>query len=93
MEDLTALRGPFAPLVSGTSMAAGNTVNTHARLEGMAAPGSEPVDPLPVLAQLDDPTIDIATDQPVPTTLVLKGARKNSTSFTAAPAAWTPTGA
>jgi hypothetical protein len=60
-------------LVAGSSQSAGNTVNTHARLEGMAAPGSEPVDPIPALDSQDDPTIGISADQPEPTTAVRPG--------------------
>lgn len=93
MEDLSSLPLARTSLVAGSSMAAGNTVNTHAREDGMAAPGSEPVDPLPVLTMLDDPDITISVEQPVPTTLVNKGARSNSQSYSAAPMSWKPTGA
>lgn len=90
MKDLSDLPLAKTSLVAGSSMAAGNTVNTHAREDGMAAPGSEPVDPMSALETVDDPNITVSVNQPVPSTLASK---KGSTTFTATPQAWKKAGA
>lgn len=89
MEDLSEMPLATTSLIAGSSMGAGNTVNTHARLEGMAAPGSDPVDPLPALDNQDDPMITWSAELPEPSTLIKKDARP----YTASPLAWKKTGA
>jgi len=58
MEDLSHMLSPRTGLTAGESMAGGNTMSRPD--SAMSAPGSEPVNPLPAMAEMDDPSLDLS---------------------------------
>ena len=58
MQDLSHLVDQSTALTAGESNSAGNTVN-RPNMPGVGAPGSKPVNPLPLDAELDSPGLEL----------------------------------
>jgi hypothetical protein len=67
-----------------SSQAAGNTVDDRYRELTMTAPGSNPVDPPPVIEAQDDPHIDVGPFKPMKHLV----ANEATNSVPAAPKGW-----
>jgi hypothetical protein len=78
VEDLSHMPLAKHALVAGSSMAAGNTVNTTAEKYAMTSPGSAPVDPLPAKEELDDPNIEDSPMDKDPRATVMERAGRGS---------------
>lgn len=85
MKDLSGMPMAKHSMVAGSSMAAGNTINTEAEEWSMKAPGSEPVDPLPAKEEMDDPNIADTPMDKDPRALVMERASRGSTYTAVAP--------
>ena len=87
MKDLSNMPMAEHSMVAGSSMAAGNTVNTQAEKWSMKAPGSEPVDPLPAKEEQDDPGIQDTPMTKDPRATVMERASRGS-DYTAPTLEW-----